>query len=84
MCKGDLISQLAFSLDIKSYKIENINEEFYLDSKRPDYDEATYNNMDSKEFDKFLGMYVELPGEKKESKVLDRVKERQLDHKVNS
>ena len=28
MCKGDLISQLAFSLDIQSDKIENINKEF--------------------------------------------------------
>ena len=74
MCKGDLIPQLALSLDIKSDKIDNINEDFYLDGKRPDYDEATYNNVESEEFDKFLVVYVELPGDKKESKVLARVK----------
>ena len=51
-----------------------------MDGKRPDYDEATYNNVEIKEFDKFMGMYVELPGDKKESKVLGHVKERQLDH----
>ena len=74
MCKGDLIPQFALSLDIKSDKIDNINEDFYLDGKRPDYDEATYNNVESEEFDKFLVVYVELPGDKKESKVLARVK----------
>ena len=74
MCKGDLIPQLALSLDIKSDKIDNINEGFYLEGKRPDYDEATYNNVESEEFDKFLVVYVELPGDKKESKVLARAK----------
>ena len=74
MCKGDLIPQLALSLDIKSDKIDNINEDFYLDGKRPDYDEATYNNVESEEFDKFLVVYVELPRYKKESKVLARAK----------
>ena len=74
MCKGDLIPQFALSLDIKSDKIDNINEDFYLDGKRPDYDEATYNNVESEEFDKFLVVYVELPGDKKESKVLARAK----------
>ena len=74
MCKGDLIPQFALSLDIKSDKIDNINEDFYLEGKRPDYDEATYNNVESEEFDKFLVVYVELPGDKKESKVLARAK----------
>ena len=36
--------------------------------------------MESEEFDKFLGVYVELPGDKKESKVLARVKKQKRDH----
>ena len=38
-----------------------MNEGFYLDSNRPDYSEATSNDVDSKSFDKFLDVYVELP-----------------------
>ena len=36
--------------------------------------------MKSKSFYKFLGVYVELPGEDKESKVLACVKEQKRDH----
>ena len=38
MCKGDLIPQFALSLDIKSDNIDDINEEFYSEGNKPDYD----------------------------------------------
>ena len=38
MGEDDIISQLAFSLDIKSNNIDDINEKFYSDEKRPDCD----------------------------------------------
>ena len=80
MYEGDLISQLTFSLDIESDKIENINEKFYLDIKRPDQYEATYNDVEIKVFDNCLGVYFELPEDEKESKVLARVRERKRYH----
>ena len=47
MGKDDLISQLAFSFDIESDKIKNINEKFYSDRKRPDHNEASSNDAES-------------------------------------
>ena len=61
MGEDDLISQLAFSLDIEGDKIDDINEYFYSDGKSPDYDEAPSKDMEYEAFDKFLGVYVELP-----------------------
>ena len=45
MGEDDLISQLAFSLDIEGDKIDDINEYFYSDGKSPDYDEAPSKDM---------------------------------------
>ena len=74
--KYDLIPQLTFSLDIESDKIDDINEQFYLKKKRPDYDEVPSNNVDSKAFGIFLVAYVELLGDNNLSTLLDCVKER--------
>ena len=38
MGKDSLIPQLALSLDIKSDNIDDINEEFYSEGNKPDYD----------------------------------------------
>ena len=65
MSKDYIISQLALSFDIESEKIGGINEEFYSDRKRPACDEASSNDVESESFDKFLGVYVELPGDDK-------------------
>ena len=51
-----------------------------MEGKRPDYDEAQSNIVGRKEFDKFLGVNVELPGDDKESKVLARVRGKKRDH----
>ena len=48
MREDDLISKLAFSFNIKSDKIDNINKEYDLDNKRPDYDEALSKDVKSK------------------------------------
>ena len=63
--KDHIISQLAFSFDIESDKIDNISEELYPGRKRPDYDKSLSNNVYNKSFDTFLGLYVELPGDEK-------------------
>ena len=60
-----IISQLAFSFDIESDKIDNISEELYPRRKRPDHDKALSNNVYKKLLDTFLGLYVELPGDEK-------------------
>ena len=63
MVQDDLISQLKFSFDIESDKIDNINEGLYSDIKTPDYDEAPSNDTEREGFDNFLGVCVELPGD---------------------
>ena len=54
MGKDDLISQLEFSFDIKIDNIDDINEEFYLDSKRHEYDDKPSTDAESESFDIFL------------------------------
>ena len=75
MVKDNIISQLTLLLEIESDKIDDINEEFYLDGKRPEYAESPSNIVYSKAFDKILGVYVELPVDEKSSKVFTRIKE---------
>lgn len=58
MGKDDLIPQLKLSSDIESDNVDNINEEFYLDNKRPAYYESPLTNMASESFNKFLSVYV--------------------------
>ena len=43
-------------------------------------DDAPNSDVESTAFDKFLGVYVTLPGDDGESKVLARVKDRKRDH----
>ena len=74
MGKDDLIPELAFSFNIESDKIYDINEEFYSDGKRPDYDKAPSKNVEIESSNKLLGVYVELTEYDKESKLLARVK----------
>ena len=58
MAKDNIISQLAFSLDIESGDIDDIKEGFYSYITRPDYSESLSNNVESKSFDKYLDVYV--------------------------
>ena len=79
MGKDDLIPELAFSFNIESDKIYDINEEFYSDGKRPDYEESPSNDVENEVFERFMGVYVELPGDNRESGVLAHMKERKQD-----
>ena len=79
MGKDDIISQLKLSLDIESDNIDYINEEFYSDGKRPDYEESPSNDVENEVFERFMGVYVELPGDNRESRVLAHMKERKQD-----
>ena len=46
----------------------------------PHIEDSPTDDVESSEFNKFLGIYVELPGNDDESKVLERVKNRKRDH----
>ena len=80
MDSNDLESQLSFCFDLKQSDINNSNEEAASNMEIPNIDDSPSDNVDSSEFDKFLGIYVELPGDDGESKVLGRVKNRKRDH----
>ena len=71
-------SQLAFTFDLKESDLNEseLEHEAASDPHRPHMDEAPTNDVNSEAFDKFLGIYLELPGDDGESKVLGRVKNR--------
>ena len=60
MSEDDLISELSLSFDNESDKIDNINEDFYSNGNRPEHNVATYNYVERKSIDKFLGLYLEI------------------------
>ena len=78
----NLEQQLAFSFDLKESDLNECEAEHEAasDPARPDMDGAPTYDVQSEAFDKFLGIYVELPGDDGESKVLGRVKNRKRDH----
>ena len=78
--EDDIERQLAYCFDLSEDSLNESNDTVFSDIDRPDMDEAPSNDVESKEFDKFLGVYVELPGDDGESKVLSRVKNRKRDH----
>ena len=77
----NLEQQLAFTFDLKESDLndDKAEHEAASDPDRPDMDEAPTNDIDSDAFDKFLGIYLELPDDG-ESKVLGRVKNRKRNH----
>ena len=72
--------QLDFTFDLKESDLnENeLEHETASDPHRPHMDENPTNDVNSEAFDKFLGIYLELPNG--ESKILGRVKNRKRDH----
>ena len=77
---SDIKSQLAFSFDLEPHDIDILKEEAASDPEIPHIDETPTNDIESTEFDKFLGVYMEIPGDDGESKVLAKVKDRKRDH----
>ena len=57
-----------------------MDEEAASDPGIPYIDETPTNDIESTELDKFLGVYMEIPGDDGESKVLAKVKDRKRDH----
>ena len=80
MDSNDLESQLSFCFDIKHSDINDDKEEAASNMEIPHIEDSPTDDLESSEFDKFLGIYVELPGDDGESKVLGRVKNRKRDH----
>ena len=76
----DALQQLSFNFDVEIDDIDDSNEEAKSDGERPEMDDAPNSDVESTEFDKFLGVYIELPGDDAESKVIARVKDRKRDH----
>ena len=78
----DIKAQLAFTFDLKESDINDDDPEHEAasDPHRPNMDEAPNHDVNSEAFDKFLGIYVEIPSDDGESKVLGRVKNRKRDH----
>ena len=80
MDDSDIKSQLAFSFDLEPHDIDILKEEAASDPEIPHIDETPTNDIESTEFDKFLGVYMEIPGDDGGSKVLAKVKDRKRDH----
>ena len=78
--KDDIESQLSFCFDVNSAEINDSKEEAASDRNIPYMDDSPSDDVESTAFDKFLGVYLELPGGDGESKVLARVRERKRDH----
>ena len=78
----DIEQQLAFTFELKESDLNDnqLEHEAASDPHRPEMDNAPTNDVDSDAFDKFIGIYLELPGEDGESKVLGRVMNRKRDH----
>ena len=73
MDDSDIKSQLAFSFDLEPHDIDILKEEAASDPEIPHIDETPTNDIESTEFDKFLGVYMEIPGDDGESKVLAKI-----------
>ena len=78
--EDDIEQQLTYCFNLDSDDLNDTEAKAHSDKHRPDIDDAPTNDVESEAFDKFLGVYVELPGDDGESKVLARVKNRKRDH----
>ena len=76
----DIREQHSYNFDLKESDIDISKEVAVSEKNRPDMDDAPNPVVESTTFDKFLGVYVTLPGYDGESKVLARVKDRKRDH----
>ena len=78
----NLTAQLTYTFDLQESDLNEheLEREAASDPNRPHMDEAPTHDVSSDAFDKFLGIYVELPGDDGGSTVLGRVKDRKRDH----
>ena len=76
----DIKEQLSYNFDLKESDIDDSKEVAVSDKNWLDMDDAPNLDVQSTALDKFLGVYVTLPGDDGESKVLARIKDRKIDH----
>ena len=78
--EDDIERQLSYCFELSEDDLRESQHSVYSDKDRPDMDDAPTTDVESEAFDKFLGAYVELPGDDGQSKVLAKVKNRKRDH----
>jgi hypothetical protein len=71
----DLLGQLRYTFGLEDEDLDPSKLDIAGDEHRPDYDAAP-----SRDVDKFLGVYVEIPSHDGEGKILARVKDRKRNH----
>ena len=76
---SDIVSQLEYCFQVEKGIFDSSNEAYYSDNDRPDIDDAPNMEVESSEFDKFLGLHVELPSSDGGGKVIGRVVSRKRD-----
>ena len=59
----DIKEQLSYNFDLKESDIDDSKEVAVSDKNWPDMDDAPNSDVESTAFDKFLGIYVTLPGD---------------------
>lgn len=77
MDKDDIEAQLIFCFDLDQDVFHD--QLTSSDTSNPEYDDAPTMDVESEEFDKFLGVHIEIPSADGEGKVLAKVKERKRD-----
>ena len=79
LSENDLLGQLSFAFNIDRNEIDTSSQKHYGETERPDMDDAPNMDVESEEFDKFLGVHIEIPSSDGEGKVLARVTGRKRD-----
>ena len=79
LSEDDLVAQLNYCMGLEPHELVTNKQQHYFDEDIPDVDDAPTQDVESASFDKFLGIYVELPSSDGSSKVLGRVLSRKRD-----
>ena len=80
MDNDDLEAQLSFCFDLQPRDINDSGEEAASDKDIPFIDDTPSDDVESSEFEKFIGVHMLLPGDDGESMVIGRVKDRKRNH----
>ena len=76
---NDILAQLQYTFDIEPSEFDSSHIDTINDNLRPDLDDAPSTDVETKAFDNFLGLHIEIPSPTGEGKILARVKERKRD-----
>lgn len=81
--QADYDAQLSFLFDLEPSEFDDFSDPHFSNPEIPDVDDAPNHDIESEEFDKFLGLYVEIPAGDGSKNVLAKVQERKRDHDGN-